>query len=427
MMAAPRPALRWGAALAAAFAFVGGSASAQPSAEAARQALGDGERLWRLKRTRSALEAFEKAAAHKDLAAEAHHRIGRIYFFKGWEAEGAFPGWHEEVAYREKALAAFEEALKRAPASEGARQGRWQALRGLGREAGPEPVQSASPDSLPAEQIQTLRAEKKYAELIESARAFAARFPASERLAAVYDALLEAHQATPTTSVETIAAAIDARIAARPDPAAFFAGANLLLSKNAMLDRARKLAEAAVPAAETFIDENLGSYKLADKARGSLNRTRATSADLVGWALFKQGDTVAAEAKLLEAARLSRGQDFANQLHLAELLRKKGAPKEAREAYLNALSLASGALAQRAAARRSLSELQAGEGQDPAGFEAWLEADLDRRREERRADFLRSMVDRPLPALPLASLLGEPVDVSKLRGKVLLYKFFASW
>lgn len=426
-MSASRPGLRWGAALACALTFTAGPASAQPSAEAARQALREGERLWRLKRTRSALEALEKAATHKDVAAEARYRIGRIYFFKGSEAEGAFPGWHEEVSYREKALAAFDEALKRAPAFESARHGRWKALLSLGRDAGPEPVLAAPADAVPAEQIQKLRAEKKYGELIEPARSFAARFPESERLPAVYDALLEAYQATPTTSVETIAAAIDARIAARPDPGAYFAGANLLLSKNAMLDRARKLAEDAVPAAETFVDENLGSYKLADKARGSLNRTRATSADLVGWALFLGGDRAAAEARLLEAERLSRGQDFVNQLHVAELMRRKGAPKEAREAYLNALSLAGAALAQRAAARRSLSELLASEGRDPAGFDAWLEGDLDRRREERRAQLLRSMVDRPVPALPLASLSGEPVDVSKLRGKVLLYKFFASW
>jgi len=425
-MAACRPALRWGAALAAAFAFVGGSASAQSSAQAARQALGDGERLWRLKRTRSALEAFEKAAAHKDFAAEAHHRIGRIYFFKGWEAEGAFPGWHEEVEYREKALLAFDEALKRAPASEEARLLRWKALRSLGRETGPEPLLTPPPDAAPAEQIQKLRAEKKHAELIEQARSFAARFPDSERLPAVYDALIEAYQATPAIAIETIAAATFARIAARPDPGAYITGANLLVSRGA-LDQAARLAVELVPAAETFIDENLGSYKLAEKAKGSLNRTRATSADLVGWILFLQGDASGAEAKLLEAERLSRGQDFTNQFHLAVLRRKKGELKEVGERYLNALSLAGGTLAQRAAAQKELAELRAGAGQDAAGFPAWLKGELDRRREERRAQLLGSMLDRAVPKLPLASLSGEPIDMSKLRGKVLLYKFFASW
>jgi len=403
------------------------SASAEPSREAARQALRDGERLWRLRRTRSALQAFEKAAERRELAAEAHYQIGRIYFFKGWEAEGAFPGWHEEVQYRQKALAAFEAALKLAPTLEGARHGRWKALRGLGRDAGKEPALTAAPDAAPAEEIQKLRADKRSGELIEPARRFVARFPESERLPAVYDALLEAYQETPATETGTIVAAIEARIAARPDPAGYFAGANLLLLRGDMLERALTLAREAVPAAETFIDENLGSYKLAEKARGSLNRARATSADLEGWALFKQGGVSAAEAKLLEAERLSRGQDFSSQFHLGELQRKKGAVKEASERYLTALSLAGGAEAQRAAARQSLSELAASQGREPAGLEAWLKDDLDRRREDRRAQLLRSMVDRPLPALPLVSLTGQPVDLEKLRGRVLLFNFFASW
>lgn len=419
-----RPAARV-VAFAAALALTGGAA-AQTAADAGRQALQDGERLWRLKRTRSALEALEKAAASKDSAAQAYERIGRIYLFKGSESEGIFPGWHEEAEYREKALHAFDEALKRAPALEAARVGRWKALRALGRDAGPEPALVPPADAAPAEQIQKLRAEKKHVELIEQARGFAARFPDSERLPAVYDALIEAYQATPATPTETISAAIDARIAARPDPGAYITGANLLVSRGA-LDQGAKLAVALVPAAETFIDENLGSYKLAEKAKGSLNGTRATSADLTGWILFQKGDAAGAEAKLLEAERLSRGQDFRNQLHLAELRRTKGAAKEAREGYLNALSLAGGAEAQRAAGQKELAQLRASEGHDAAGFAAWLKGELDRRREERRAQALGSMLDRAVPKLPLTSLSGEPVDMSKLRGKVLLYKFFASW
>jgi len=112
---------------------------------------------------------------------------------------------------------------------------------------------------------------------------------------------------------------------------------------------------------------------------------------------------------------------------LAELLRKKGELKEAAEHYLNALSLAGGAEAQRAAGQKELAQLRASEGHDAAGFAAWLKGELDRRREERRAQALGSMLDRAVPKLPLTSLSGEPVDMSKLRGKVLLYKFFASW
>ncbi len=143
--------------------------------------------------------------------------------------------------------------------------------------------------------------------------------------------------------------------------------------------------------------------------------------------LFLRGDVPGAEAKLKEADLLSRGQDFTNQFHIAELLRKKGETKEARERYLSALSLTAGPEPQRGAARKALAQIEAGLGQDPAGFEAWLNADLDRRRDERRALSLRSMLDRPVPKLPLMALNGQPLDLSKLRGKVLLYKFFASW
>lgn len=402
------------------------AALAQSSPEAARQALREGDRLWRLKRTRSALEAFHKAAARPELAAEAQERIGRIYLFKGAEAEGAFPGWHEEIEYREKALAAFEEALKREPASPTARLGRWRALKSLGRAGGDEPTLAPTADAASAEAILKLRNEKRYAELIEQAPAFAARFPESERLPALYDALLEAYQATPTTPLATLAEAIAKRIEARPDPGAYSAGANLLMARGA-LDQAAQLAAAMLPATETFVDENLDSYKLADKARGSLERARATSADLVGWTLFLKGDLAAAQARLLEADRLSRGEDFSSQFHLGELEAKRGAKPEASRRYLNALSLTGGPVAQRASARKALAELRSAQGQDAAGFDAWLQGELDRRREERRARSLRSMVDRPLPSLPLQSLSGEPADLAKLRGRVLLYKFFASW
>jgi hypothetical protein len=390
--------------------------------DGARASLLEGERLWRMKYTRSAIAAFEKAARVKQTAAAAQLGLGRIYYFKGFEAEGALPGFHEEVVYREKALQAFEAALKLQPASAEARLWRYRTLHGLGRAAGEQPPPPAPPvDLAAADEIQKLRAEKKYSELFEPARAFATRFPESERVPAVYDALVEAYQATPTTPVEALAAAIAARIAARPDPAAYTAGANALLARGEY-DAAAKLAEALVPATATFVEENLGSYKLQGKATASVNRARATSLDLVGWTLFLKGDLAGAEAKLLEAERLSRAGDFTNQVRLAELLAKKGANDAASEHYLNALSLTGGAPPQRAAASKALAALHSA-----AGFDAWLEQELVRRREERRARMLASLVDRPLPALPLQSLSGAPFDASKLRGKVLLYKFFASW
>jgi len=40
---------------------------------------------------------------------------------------------------------------------------------------------------------------------------------------------------------------------------------------------------------------------------------------------------------------------------------------------------------------------------------------------------LRSLVDRPLPRLPLTALDGRPFDTRSVQGKVLLLNFFASW
>ena len=69
-----------------------------------------GRIYWRLLRTASAEQALLIAAKSPAYAAEAQYWLGRIYFFKGWQAENAFPGWHEEVAYRPRALAAFTAA-----------------------------------------------------------------------------------------------------------------------------------------------------------------------------------------------------------------------------------------------------------------------------------------------------------------------------
>lgn len=391
------------------------------------QAIQEGDGLWRLKRTRSALEAFGRAAQSTEHASEAHQRMARIYFFKGWEAEGAFPGWHEEVAFRQKALSAFNEAARHGPLSDESLSMRWSALRSMGRDAGPEPPGPAPrADAVSADRIQKLLTEKQYGDVIVEAKAFLARFPSSDRLPLIGDALIKAYAATPDASTEVLAAAINSRIGVQPDPGAYLEGATLLITRGA-LDQGAKLAVEMVPATEVFISQNLDSYRLADKANGFLNRTRATSADLVGWVLFLKGDISGAETRLTEAERLSRGQDFTNQFHLGELWRKKGDPKQAGERYLNALSLRAGADPLRSAARQALAQLQADAGQDAAGFDSWLAADLDRRWEERRVRALRSMQDRPVPQLPLASLTGQPLDMSKLKGKVLLYKFFASW
>src|SRR5436189_3310569 len=69
-----------------------------------------GRIYWRVMRTKSAEQALLAASKAPAFAAEANYFLGRIYDFKGSQAEGAFPGFHEEVSYRPKATAAFAAA-----------------------------------------------------------------------------------------------------------------------------------------------------------------------------------------------------------------------------------------------------------------------------------------------------------------------------
>jgi Flp pilus assembly protein TadD len=461
-----------------------------------------GRVLWQLKRTKSAIEALQQAARDKDTAAEAQRGLGIIYYFRGWQSEGAFPGWHEEPEFRQpaqdafkaaiaarpawyqphialgdtfmmaeqpsEALAEFDAAIKLAPNAGGAHLSRWRALKVLGRvdDIKPEVAAaatsndvrlvsaarqayaligqssdahalaarlerqfptSAGAQAVLAERIEAARVAKQDPAVIEQAQAFAQKFPYSTRLASVYDALLEAFQATPATPAETIAAAVDARIRYQPDPAPYLLGANMLVARNARLDKAIALAEASIKASEVFINENLGSYKMSGKVQGALARSRSAALDLVGWASFQKKDLATATATLEEAERLSRGQDFVNQVHLGELARAKGDLARARESYLRALTLQGGAPPVREAARKSLADVYATLGNQPAEFDGYLAGELDRRRKERQSELLRSMVDKPLPDIKLTDLKGQPVDVAALRGQVLLLNFFSSW
>src|SRR4029450_12558299 len=74
-----------------------------------------GRIYWRLLRTNSAERALLEATKSPAYAPEAQYWLGRIYAFKGYQAEGAFPGWHEEVSYRPKAIAAFQAARDAKP------------------------------------------------------------------------------------------------------------------------------------------------------------------------------------------------------------------------------------------------------------------------------------------------------------------------
>ena len=358
----------------------------------AREQLARGNALWDQRLAKSAIVALEAAARDRGTAAEAHEALGRLYTFKGWQQDNVFPGWHDEPSVRERALA----ELKAAIAADPARASALDALRTAEGFAAADKVDPAPPRS----EIRAL------------------------------DAKLQAFQvAGPPGSdpadIDAIVAAVEARAKAQADPAPFFTGAQILIDRGTY-DRAIALAERGAAASDRFIDENLSAYQMNGKLQGSYARGRSAAADLMGWARFLKKDYEAAAANLGDAERLSQGQDFVNQFHLGELARAQTVPARARDHYLNALSLSGGPAPLRQRATAALAGLQA-EGGRAAGFDAWLEAGLTRRRDDRKAAALRSLVDRPLPPLALTTVDGKPYDASGLRGKVVLLNFFASW
>jgi tetratricopeptide (TPR) repeat protein len=338
---------------------------------AAADLLAKGKADWFAMRTKSAEQKLIAAARTPATAAEAHFWLGRIYDFKGNKAEGAFPGFHEEVSYRPRAEAEFQSA--------GAPNPRW----------------------------------------LAEGEAF------DNTLKAADAAMAKAQ--SPTAPIAELRAAIEKRVAVRPDPMSYVAGANALLARNGDLPFVLRLAADGRVVGDRFIWENESSYKLDGKVRASLDRNAAVFADIAGWALYLQGDLQTAEQRLAEAARLYRNVDATNQLHLAELSRKKNDLENAREHYLTALGLAGITPPQRDQAKAALAEVQAKSGENPADFEKWLAATLDRKREERRKALVSNMAGRKVPALVLKDLQGNNVDLRAERGNVVLLNFFSAW
>ena len=349
----------------------------------AREQLERGNALWDQRLAKSAIAALEAATRDKSTAAEAHEALGRIYIFKGWQQESAFPGWHDEPGFRERALT----ELKAAVAADPARASAQEALRTAQGFAAADKVDPAPPRP----RIKTL------------------------------DAALQA--AGPDSAA--IVAAQLVRAKAQADPAPYFTGAQLLID-HGDYDRAIAVAEQGAIASDRFVDENLSAYQMSGKSQGSKARGHAAAADLIGWAQFMKKNYAAAAEKLGEAERLSQGLDFATEFHMGELARAQKAPARARDSYLDALSLSGGPAPLRQKAKEALAALQPG-GESAGGFDAWRETELTRRRDDRKAAALKSLVDRPLPRLALTTVDGKPFDASILRGKVVLLDFFASW
>ena len=363
-----------------------GTAAAYPQTDAAGQ-LALAHRLWEQRLSKSAIAAFQAATRDRATAAEAWEGLGRIYMFKGWQQEGVFPGWHDETEYRDKAIAAFEAALTADPARASAAEGLKQARAFV-----------SSPGVVPP----------------------AARRPEVTKLDAALDAWRKSNR--PVAELEAL---FDQRTRLQADPAPYFAVAQMLVERREFA-RATDLANRGENVASRFIDENEGAYKMAGKARGARDRSRAAALDIRGGVALERMEFEQAGRLLEEAERLTRGQDVAVQVHLGDLAMAQKDLERAQTHYINALSLTGGAAPVRNRATEALMGIRASL-EDGAGFDAWLDETVRRRREERRSQLLRSVVDRALPSLALTGLDGRPVDLSALRGKVLLLNFFSSW
>lgn len=371
----------------ATFAALGAAAMAQSPAA---RALAHGKAMWDVRLAKSAIASLEIAARDQAMAADAHEALGRLYTFKGWQQDNVFPGWHDEPAYRSKAIAELNASLAIDPSRASAHE----ALKTAEGFAASDKVDPAPPRP----EIRAL--DQKIASF------------AAER--------------GPKVDAGEFFALLDERIKAQADPAPYFTGAQIAI-EHGQYDRGVKLAEQGVDAANRFIDENLSAYQMSGKADGARTRARAQAADLAGLAALSQKDYAKASAKLEEAERLSRGLDFGNQLHLAELATAQNEPDRARDHYLTVLSLAGGFGGAPPPVRdRAKQQLQAiYRGSEP--FDAWLDHQLAAKGDERKAAALKSLVDKRLPKLKLTTVDGKPFDSSSLQGKVLLLNFFASW
>src|SRR5262245_33345741 len=75
------------------------------------QLLESGQRFWNQRWANSAIAAYEQASHDPASAGAAYEALGRIYTFKGWQQESVFPGWHDEPAYRDQAIAMLKKSL----------------------------------------------------------------------------------------------------------------------------------------------------------------------------------------------------------------------------------------------------------------------------------------------------------------------------
>ena len=88
----------------------------------ARDVFARGKAAWDQRLANTAISQLEIAAKDPLTAAEAHELLGRIYTFKGWQQDNVFPGFHDEPAYRARAINELKASLAADPNRTSARE-----------------------------------------------------------------------------------------------------------------------------------------------------------------------------------------------------------------------------------------------------------------------------------------------------------------
>jgi tetratricopeptide (TPR) repeat protein len=202
-------------------------------------------------------------------------------------------------------------------------------------------------------------------------------------------------------------------------------GAIALADAGAHLDQAERLARAGEVAGRKRIERGRDAYPSADEYAQAQDWMRATMVDALGWVLFREGRTAAAEQELRRALELGP-RNMTTLYHLGRLFEAAGAPDSAEAYYIR------GAMVPGIGPnpnRESLRTLYVARRGSADGYDAYYASIRERDRARRHAAVAAELkTDRDtLPAFTLATLGGDTVRSSALAGRIAVINFWGKW
>ncbi|MBV6441474.1 MAG: hypothetical protein DYG98_02835 [Haliscomenobacteraceae bacterium CHB4] len=198
-----------------------------------------------------------------------------------------------------------------------------------------------------------------------------------------------------------------------------------LAEKNESLDRASQMAAEATEWArrEMFVPSTSKPATLTNKVWEERRKnTFAMYADTYAYILDKSGNPLKAAEYQSEAVKLN---DFGNaefNERFTEYLERAGSPDLRYQ--LEGFILKGAATAKM---KEQFKKCYIAEDKSNTGHAAYL-AGLERiAHENMRAELIKKMLDEMAPSFALKNLKGEDVSLDKLRGKVVVVDFWATW